>query len=209
MYLPYILNVHIVLLIISFINTISLHFLQYYHKNLYFSNLLDIRRVIRNSMSSRITINKYDNKYRNDLLDTWELSVRNTHHFLQTHDFEEIKTLVYTIDFTAFDVYCAFYDDRFVGFVGASENKIEMLFLHPEYFRMGIGTLLLHYAIDKLGCTQVDVNEQNTSAYEFYVKTGFTVIGRNEKDGQGKDYPILSMVLEKTEVIVNKFNSFG
>lgn len=147
-------------------------------------------------MNRHIRIIKYDNKYRQDLLKTWEMSVRSTHHFLKTNDFEEIKSLVHTIDFNTFNVYCAFYDDTFAGFIGTSDNKIEMLFLHPEYFRQGIGTLLMNYAIRELGCMQVDVNEQNNDAYRFYIKNGFTVKQRSDKDGQGKDYPILTMVLE-------------
>lgn len=43
--------------------------------------------------------------------------------------------------------------------------------------------------------TKVDVNEQNPQAIGFYEKMGFKPIGRSEKDGSGKPYPIIHMSL--------------
>ena len=66
-----------------------------------------------------------------------------------------------------------------------------------DYWRQGIGSLLLGYAIDELGARAVDVNEQNPDAVGFYECSGFAVIGRSPLDGQGKPYPILHMALER------------
>ena len=44
------------------------------------------------------------------------------------------------------------------------------------------------------GITKVDVNEQNYQAVGFYEKLGFRKAGRSEKDGSGKDYPIIHML---------------
>ena len=43
---------------------------------------------------------------------------------------------------------------------------------------------------------QMDVNEQNTKAVEFYRKFGFETYERTEKDDEGKGYPLLRMKLE-------------
>ena len=79
------------------------------------------------------------------------------------------------------------------------DGKIEMLFLHPQARGTGIGKQLLQYAVTQLGCTLVDVNEQNEQAVGFYKHYGFTVIDRTEKDGLGMPYPLLQMELKKAQ----------
>ena len=73
-----------------------------------------------------------------------------------------------------------------------------MLFLSPEYIGKGLGKKLLNFAIHNLNANQVDVNEENTKAVEFYTKFGFKTYERTDKDDQGKNYPLLRMEL-KTE----------
>jgi putative acetyltransferase len=143
-----------------------------------------------------IEILPYKKAYRTEILAIWEASVLATHDFLASHDFEEIKTLVSTIDFASLKVFCLLVDQQVVGFIGIDEQKIEMLFLSPDYFGQGLGKLLMEYAMHTLSANQVDVNEQNEKALKFYQKIGFEVIARNEKDGQGKDYPILVMKIK-------------
>ncbi|MDR1494188.1 MAG: GNAT family N-acetyltransferase, partial [Planctomycetaceae bacterium] len=86
--------------------------------------------------------------------------------------------------------------DKILGFMGTSEDKVEMLFVHPNEMRKGIGKLLLDYAVGELMIKKVDVNEQNKNALEFYKKHGFVVYERTNKDNDGKNYPILKMRLE-------------
>lgn len=141
-----------------------------------------------------MTIQVYTDRIRDSLIDVWERSVRATHTFLKREDIDFYKSLVVTIDFNQVQVYCAMADDdELIGFVGVSERKVEMLFLHPSYIGQGIGKALLEYAIDKLGANEVDVNEGNRHAVEFYQSFGFEVYDRLEKDSEGKDYPILKM----------------
>ena len=83
--------------------------------------------------------------------------------------------------------------DRPVGFMGIEDHKIEMLFLHPSYFRRGIGTALVRYAIKQYCVSTVDCNEQNTGALAFYNRMGFMVTGRKAIDSIGNPFPILSM----------------
>lgn len=74
-----------------------------------------------------------------------------------------------------------------------SEDKIEMLFVHPDKGGPGIGSLLNKFAIERLNTCKVDVNEQNEQAVAFYKKTGYKVVARTEVDGLGKPFPILQM----------------
>lgn len=140
-------------------------------------------------------IEPYTEKDRTDLLIVWEKSVLATHDFLKPQDFEEIRNFLYTMDFSQFIVYCLWDSKSLIGFIGIDETKIEMLFLHPDYIGQGLGKKLLQFACSTLNTTFVDVNEQNKSAYEFYLNFGFKTFERTEKDDLGKDYPILKMKL--------------
>ena len=86
----------------------------------------------------------------------------------------------------------------FLGTAGAT-GSIEMLFIAPEWRGRGIGARLVHYAVDELGCSRVEVNEQNTQAEGFYRRMGFVRRGRSDFDGEGKPYPILQLELADDE----------
>lgn len=47
------------------------------------------------------------------------------------------------------------------------------------------------YALEERHIRKIDVNEQNDEAYCFYLRRGYKVIGRDEKDADGKPYPIV------------------
>ncbi|MBM9577443.1 GNAT family N-acetyltransferase [Leptospira sp. 201903070] len=141
-------------------------------------------------------IKPYEEKFRAQMISLWERSVRETHKFVSPDDIEYFKTLVAGIDFRLFQVYCCVDEDEsLIGFIGVAENKIEMLFLEPRQIGKGIGKLLIELAIQDLGATEVDVNEQNVNAVGFYSKFGFRTYDRSELDPEGKNYPILKMRL--------------
>lgn len=130
------------------------------------------------------------------LIEIWELSVRVTHNFLPEAEIEQLKTLILNKYFDAVTLKC--YKNtlgEILGFCGIAGKKIEMLFVAPNVHGQGIGSALCQYAIQHHGATQVDVNEQNPRALNFYKKMGFTVISRSERDGQGRPYPLLHMQL--------------
>ena len=127
------------------------------------------------------------------LLNVWEASVRASHHFLTEADIirltpqaegalQFIETLWVMQD-----------DGRPVGFMGVQERKIEMLFLHPDYFRRGLGKTFVERAFSELDVEYVDVNEQNPNATKFYEQMGFKVFNRTECDSEGNPFPILEM----------------
>lgn len=124
----------------------------------------------------------------------WEASVRATHHFLSEEDILFFKPLIREQYLFAVDVYCTRDEKgRILGFLGTSDEKIEMLFICPEGRGKGLGKALLHYAVHILQKKAVDVNEQNEQAVGFYTNFGFTIISRSEKDSLGKPYPLLTL----------------
>lgn len=147
--------------------------------------------------SQPFSIVKYEDKYRNQLLEVWERSVSASHYFLTPSDFEGIKAIVWTIDFNALAVYCLLNDNAVIGFIGVMNRKVEMLFIDPKFFGLGCGKLLMNHAFSQLGINAVDVNEQNSGAVRFYQSLGFEIYERTEKDDQGRSYPLLRMKLIK------------
>ncbi|HEX6191770.1 MAG TPA: GNAT family N-acetyltransferase [Chitinophagaceae bacterium] len=131
------------------------------------------------------------------LVTIWEASVRASHHFLPEDYLQKIKTLLPEI-FPGVNVFVHRNDDGLItGFLGVSDDKIEMLFIDPQHMRKGIGMQLTRFAIDELKMRAVDVNEQNDEALRFYQHMGFVVTKRNDVDGLGKPFPILEMQLKQ------------
>ncbi|MGL4034360.1 GNAT family N-acetyltransferase [Kosakonia cowanii] len=133
------------------------------------------------------------------LLKIWESSVRASHDFLPEEDIEALRPLLENRYFPAVTLSIArlVEDGSIVGFVGVSDNRIEMLFVDAAQRGKGTGKVLLQHAIAH-GADELDVNEQNPQAVGFYQQQGFEVVGRSEHDGQGRPYPLLHMKLQKT-----------
>ncbi len=87
-------------------------------------------------------------------------------------------------------------ENKTLGFLGTSDDAIEMLFIHPDTRGTGIGSALLAYAVNELHLYKVDVNEQNEQAVGFYLHKGFSVVGRSELDGTGKPYPLMHLEMK-------------
>ncbi len=131
-----------------------------------------------------------------ELTALWEASVRATHHFLKEEDILFFRPLIQHEYLKAVQLFCKKDTaNNITGFLGVSEDKIEMLFIDPVLRGKGIGKSLLVYAVETLGIRKVDVNEQNEQAVGFYERFGFRVIGRTEVDSMGKPYPILNLAL--------------
>ncbi|WP_027709698.1 acetyltransferase [Zooshikella ganghwensis] len=129
-----------------------------------------------------------------ELVSVWESSVRATHDFLTEHDIQFYKPMLVDQFFPQVALKCIKNtDNQILGFIGTAENNIEMLFIDPAHRGKGVGKKLLSYALRELGASKVDVNEQNDQALGFYQHLGFKVIGRSEKDGMGKPFPLLHM----------------
>lgn len=128
------------------------------------------------------------------VVEVWEASVRATHLFLSEADIQFFKPIVYDALPQLKDLLCVRDEaGQAAGFIGVVEDKIEMLFVHPLWRGQGIGRRLLTYAVQTLGATKVDVNEQNEQAVGFYLRMGFEVGSRSELDGLGKPFPLLHL----------------
>lgn len=127
------------------------------------------------------------------LINLWERSVKATHNFLPAEEINNLKPLIFNEYFHQVLLYKYVQNEQIVGFIGTSNDNIEMLFIEPAFRGEGIGRVLTNFAVTELKIEKVDVNEQNLQAIGFYEKLGFKVIGRSKIDGQGKPYPILHL----------------
>ena len=128
------------------------------------------------------------------IMEIWESAIKATHDFLAEEDFIYFKEVIPKDYLPNLEVFLLIENDEPIGFSSASEGNLEMLFIHNDYRGKGYGKKLFHFMKENHGITKVDVNEQNQQAIGFYEKLGFRQTGRSEKDGSGKDYPIIHML---------------
>lgn len=142
-------------------------------------------------------LNSINDKDIDEILDTWESSVRATHDFLSEEDIISIKPQVVEGAKYVSKLLCVRDKQGIIkAFMGIHDFKIEMLFVSNQSRGNGIGKRLVDYAIEVLGVNYVDVNEQNPQAVGFYKHMGFKIIQRSEFDEQGNPFPILHMKLK-------------
>lgn len=146
-------------------------------------------------MSNILKLEDKNNDITKRLLDIWEASVRATHDFLSESDILELKPLVLKTLNEHNNIYYYEKSNNALGFIGISQQNIDMLFIDSEFRSSGIGKTLVTFAITELGVTTVDVNEQNHQAAGFYNHLGFELISRSPIDDQGRPFPILHLQL--------------
>ena len=149
-------------------------------------------------MSENITLRQVNDRTPElveRLVGLWGRSVRATHTFLSEGEVAEIKPFVPQALTGVESLVVAEKNDVPVGFMGAQDGRLEMLFLDPEVRGIGLGRQLLEYGIERLGVTKLTVNEQNPQAAGFYEHMGFATYRRTELDEEGRPYPLLYMRL--------------
>ena len=128
------------------------------------------------------------------LLKVWESSVKATHLFLSEDEIENIKKYVpQSLKEVPYLIIIENKNQIPVGFMGITEQHLEMLFISNEERGKGLGKKLLQYGIEKYSINDLAVNEQNPLAKGFYEHMGFEVYKRTERDEQGNPYPLLYM----------------
>ena len=130
----------------------------------------------------------------NKLTIIWQKSVEATHLFLSPQDIKDILPQV-VIGLKQIPILLVSFtdDDAPIGFSGITDDKLEMLFLSPDYFQQGIGYKMISTAIQDYQIKYVDVNEQNSKALKFYLRQGFTIFKRSPVDSDNRPFPILHL----------------
>ncbi len=137
-------------------------------------------------------IEKLTDSLKDELIDVWEKAVRSSHHFLSEEDLDYYRPRIRDIYFDAVELYVV-RNPNVAAFMGLSEDMVEMLFVLPSEQGKGYGSALLNYAFEEKHIRKIDVNEQNTEAYQFYVNRGYHAVSKDEVDAEGKPYPIIHL----------------
>ena len=140
------------------------------------------------------------------LVDLWKDSVKESHDFLAESDILEMESEVSALLRSSENTLVATDSDKFLGFLGTEKNHISMLFVHPKFFRCGVGRALLREAfmrnLKNYDTIFVDCNADNTRGIRFYSTLGFKEVGRSAKDSKGRAFPILHLQVSR-EILEN------
>ena len=142
-------------------------------------------------------LNNINNKDMEEILNTWESSIRATHNFLTEDDIISLRPQVIEGAKYVSKLLCVRDHQGIIkAFMGIHNFKIEMLFVSNESRGKGIGKKLVEHAIELLNIDYVDVNEQNPQAVGFYKHMGFQIFKKSEFDEHGNPFPIIHMKLK-------------
>lgn len=139
------------------------------------------------------TIRKASEGENVTLIEIWERSVRATHDFITEEQIKKYKSIILKNALSKGEVLCSVYNDEIIGFGTVNDKNLGMLFLDPKYFRRGFGEKILNYIIKNYKIKTLEVYEENKRAYNLYIKSGFEVVKRTEKDERGNNIPLLYM----------------
>lgn len=126
-------------------------------------------------------------------VEIWRDAVDATHDFLTAEDRiaigEEVQSFLPQAPlWLAVDA-----ADRPLGFMLLDGASMEALFIDPAFRGRGVGKALVAHAIGLHGAITTEVNEQNGQAVGFYERLGFARVGRSDRDGQGRAYPLIHL----------------
>lgn len=127
------------------------------------------------------------------VLEIWRDAVNATHDFLSQKDRIEIENEVNEFLPKAPLILAVNKYDRPLGFMLISAGHMDALFIDPVFRGRGVGRFLVESALKDFPHLTTDVNEQNSQAVGFYERMGFQRTGRSEKDGQGRNYPLIHL----------------
>lgn len=126
-------------------------------------------------------------------VEIWRDAVDATHGFLTPEDRAAIEDEVRGF-LPAAPLWLAVdASDRPVAFMLLDGSSMEALFIDPSWRGQGVGKALVDHAIALHGAITTEVNEQNDQAVGFYRHMGFVPVGRSERDGQGRAYPLIHL----------------
>ncbi|MDO9363142.1 MAG: acetyltransferase [Sphingopyxis sp.] len=123
----------------------------------------------------------------------WRDAVDATHDFLTSEDRNAIEAEVRSFLPLAPLWLAVDADDRAIGFLLLDDASMEALFIDPAHRGAGVGRALVAHALADHPILTTEVNEQNAQAVGFYERLGFLPIGRSERDGQGRPYPLIHL----------------
>jgi len=101
------------------------------------------------------------------------------------HTSQEVLYFFKNIVLAQEQVYVALTADQVAGFIAINDDWVNHLYVHPEFWRGGVGSKLLSIAKDASPTLQLWTFQQNTMARSFYGRHEF--IDVEETNGSGNE----------------------
>ena len=127
------------------------------------------------------------------LTDLWERSARSSHAFMDDEEFVELKPRIRDLLLPSMDVWVAESSGEMLGFVGARDEHVELLYIAPESQGRGIGPQLLAQLAGGEGPHSVEVYAGNAVGLGFYFSQGFRETRRDPTDAAGRAFAIVHL----------------
>lgn len=116
----------------------------------------------------------------------WLIASRKSHYFIEPNVWEQHYQAMCEEYLPHSDLYLAKIKDEIVGFAAIIEDNILAgLFIHPNYWRLGMGQKLINHVINLKKSLQLTVYTENQCAVDFYLKHGFRQVKLQNCDHTG------------------------
>jgi len=138
-------------------------------------------------MDSAVTIRTAREGDLDALTDLWERATRSSHGFMDPDDVVELRPFMRDAYLPSMVVTLAEIDAVAVGFVGARDTHVELLYVDPPFHGRGLGRLLLA----EVDAASVEVYADNAAGVGFYRSQGFAEVLRRPTDAAGRPFPVM------------------
>jgi GNAT superfamily N-acetyltransferase len=117
--------------------------------------------------------------HADELVAMWRASFEAAVGAREPHTVEQQRAYLFDTVVPSNRVLVALVGGRVVGFIAASNRRIDQLYVHLDYQGAGIGSRLLEWAKDNShGRLSLFTFERNDRAQKFYEARGFQIVGR-------------------------------
>ena len=125
----------------------------------------------------------YSDSFLKALVRLWRDSFEEAVGIIDPHPIEDQKQYFIDEILPNTDVLVAVIGRKVVGFIAASRDSINEIYVHTEQQGQGIGTKLLRWAQEKSnGKLELYTFERNKKSQQFYESKGFEVTERNKTE---------------------------
>jgi ribosomal protein S18 acetylase RimI-like enzyme len=117
----------------------------------------------------------------------------------KVHTDDEVRAWMSYVVLATLDVQIAEIDGRIAGFIAVQSGEIEQLYVHPDFYRHGVGRALMAWAMAK---TSSDLSlhcfAANHRARRFYESFGFKAVKFGDGSGNEEGAPDVRYILYRS-----------
>lgn len=131
------------------------------------------------SIAERVKLQEFQLEHADELVLMWRASFEKGVGIVDPHSIFEQQEYLLSKVVPNNTLLVATLEGKIVGFVAASRESIAQLYIHVDYHRNGIGSMLLTWAkTQSRGTLWLHTFERNTNAIRFYEHHGFRIVER-------------------------------